>query len=172
MVHLAPPVLLAALLLPPIAVAQTAGVPDPTLPPASETTLISLIGRGAQLYSCKSKDDVPAWTFVAPEATLYGAGGAAAGTHAAGPTWTLKDGSSVHGTVVAQRPSADPDAIPWLLLKAAKNGGPGSLAAVTYIRRSDTRGGKAPSTGCDTAHLGAEQRIPYTATYTFFAAPR
>ena len=44
------------------------------------------------------------------------------------------------------------------------------LARVTYVRRSDTHGGLNPTTGCDSKHLNAVSRIPYTATYTFYSA--
>jgi hypothetical protein len=44
------------------------------------------------------------------------------------------------------------------------------MTKVEFIRRSDTHGGTAPSTGCDAEHLNAIVRVPYTATYTFYSA--
>jgi hypothetical protein len=44
------------------------------------------------------------------------------------------------------------------------------MAKADFIRRSDTHGGAAPATGCDTKHLGAISRVPYTAVYSFYAA--
>jgi hypothetical protein len=141
---------------------------DPTAPPAGMKAVLTLAGVGVQIYACKDSQNGPAWTFVAPQAKLIDDSGAEAGSHGAGPTWMLKDGSSVKGQVVASKPS--PDAIPWLLLKAAETHGPGALAEVKYIRRSETTGGKARTTGCDAAHLGAMDRVDYKATYTFYAA--
>jgi hypothetical protein len=43
-----------------------------------------------------------------------------------------------------------------------------TLAAVNYIVRTHTEGGVAPATGCDKAREGAETRVQYSATYTFF----
>jgi hypothetical protein len=146
-------------------IAQT----DPTAAPAGSKVLLKLAGVGVQIYSCKSQAAGPAWSFVAPQAKLLD-DATEAGTHSAGPTWTLKDGSTVKGVLVATRPSPDADAIPWLLLKAAPTSGSGALSQVEYIRRSDTSGGKAPVTGCDAAHLGATNQVPYKAIYTFYVA--
>jgi hypothetical protein len=45
--------------------------------------------------------------------------------------------------------------------------GNGLLSKVTHIQRLNTKGGKAPSSGCDPAHAGEEIRVPYSATYLF-----
>jgi hypothetical protein len=154
---------LALSLLTPSASAQA----DPTAAPAGAKAVLRLTGVGVQIYTCTSTAAGPAWTFVAPQAKLLDQT-TEAGIHGAGPMWTLKDGSSVKGQVVGTKPSPDADAIPWLLLKALGPKGPGALAQVAYIRRSDTSGGKAHAVGCDAAHLGATDRVPYTATYTFY----
>lgn len=139
---------------------------DPTIPTGDQSAILTLTGRGVQIYECRQSGAVPKWTFVAPEAALSDVNGAEVGTHAAGPSWTLRDGSSVRGRVIAQR--ASPNSIPWLLLQAVDPKGPGALAATTFIRRSDTSGGRAPSQGCDGSHLALTARINYTATYTFY----
>jgi hypothetical protein len=146
-----------------IAAAQT----DSTTPPPSTKPLLTLRGEGVQIYTCKQTPTGPAWVFTAPQAKLF-EGLAERGTHAAGPNWTLTDGSSIRGKLLATSPSPDPNAIPWLLLQAAD--ARGTLAAVTHIRRSETHGGKAPNTGCDTIHLGTTGQVPYTAIYTFYAS--
>ena len=64
--------------------------------------------------------------------------------------------------------TADPTAIPELLLKAVSHSGDGRMSGVTYVQRLDTVGGLAPTAGCDTA--GATARVDYTATYYFYAA--
>jgi hypothetical protein len=142
---------------------------DPTAAPAGAKVLLELKGVGVQIYACKDQAGGPAWSFVAPQAKLLD-GTAETGTHSAGPTWTLKDGSWVKGQVIANKPSPEAGAVPWLLLKAGATSGSGALAEVKYIRRSDTSGGNASTTGCDAAHLGATDQVPYTATYTFYVA--
>jgi hypothetical protein len=158
------PGLLAMTLLASTAGAQT----DPTAPPAGAKAILTLTGVGVQIYACRDSADGPAWTFVAPEAKLVDEHGAETGTHGAGPVWMLKDGSSVKGRVVATRASLDASSIPWLLLKAAETKGPGVLAGVAFIRRSETVGGKARPTGCDAGHMGAIDKVPYKAIYTFY----
>jgi hypothetical protein len=142
---------------------------DPTATPAGTKRLLQLTGVGVQIYNCREQPGGPAWFFVAPQAKLLD-GSTEKGSHSAGPTWALNDGSSVKGQLLATRPSPDPDAIPWLLLKAVENSGSGALTQVRYIRRSDTSGGKAPSTGCDVTHLGSTIQVPYKATYSFYTA--
>lgn len=157
------------LMLSSFAAAPIAAQTDSTAPPAGAKTLLKLMGVGVQIYICKDQPGGPAWTFVAPDAKLFD-NATEAGTHGAGPTWTLKDGSWVKGQMIATRPSPDTDAIPWLLLKTASTSASGVLANVTYIRRSDTSEGRAKTTGCDATHMGATDRVPYKATYTFYAA--
>ena len=48
------------------------------------------------------------------------------------------------------------------------------MKAITTIQRLNTKGGKAPASGCDASHKGDKTRSHYTADYYFFApaAPR
>ncbi|HLN99316.1 MAG TPA: hypothetical protein VK208_12725 [Pyrinomonadaceae bacterium] len=64
--------------------------------------------------------------FVAPEAELFADAGynGTVGIHYAGLTWESLSGSKVAGTVI-DRCTAEPDAIPWLLLAAVNSEGPG-----------------------------------------------
>jgi hypothetical protein len=156
--------LLAATLL----AATTAAQTGKTLPPAGTKTVLTLQGTGTQIYTCKATP-TPTWTFIAPQAKLLH-NGKEIGTHSAGPTWALKDGSYIKGKVLVTQPSPDPAAVPWLLLQTTETHGKGALTPVQYIRRSNTKGGKAPTTGCDAYHLGANKKTPYTATYTFYGA--
>jgi Protein of unknown function (DUF3455) len=141
---------------------------SPTDPPSSQHAILTVTGRGVQVYICQHPD-APQWIFQAPEATLFNAAGDSVGTHGAGPVWRSKDGSSVKGDLVQKSPSPDAGAIPWLLLRAASIQGSGIMTKVEFIRRSDTHGGIAPTTGCDAQHLNAAARVPYTATYTFYS---
>ena len=89
------------------------------------------------------------------------------GIHYAGPTWESNSGSKVVGTVL-ERCTPDPDAIPWLLLKAVSNEGPG-FSRVTFIQRVNTVGGIAPTDPGD--FVGEEVEVPYTTEYYFYRAP-
>jgi hypothetical protein len=163
------PALAAILSIATIATAQNPPQ-DPTAPPSTQHPILTLTGKGVQIYECQLVNNAPQWDFQAPDASLYDASGAKVGVHASGPSWRYLDHSAVKGEVVAVNTAPDPTAIPWLLLKAIKEDESGVMAKVEFIRRSDTHGGMAPATGCDTQHLNTTTRIPYTATYTFYAA--
>src|SRR5262249_47684332 len=93
----------------------------------------------------------------------------AVGTHYAGPTWETNSSSKVVGMVL-ERCTPDPDAIPWLLLEAVFDEGPGILARVTFIQRVNTLGGKAPT---DPGNVPGElARVPYAAEYFFYRPHR
>jgi len=47
--------------------------------------------------------------------------------------------------------------------------GSGVLSRATSIQRINTKGGKAPASGCDAAHVGQELRVAYSADYVFYA---
>jgi hypothetical protein len=128
-----------------------------TKPPDGQRALLTASAKGVQIYSCQGGQ----WVFQAPQATLFDSTGKEIGTHGAGPVWTLRDGRTVKGQVVAKSDAPAPGDIPWLLLK-----GEGSFE---YIRRSETHGGVAPPGACE---AGGTVRIPYSATYTFFSSAR
>src|SRR5277367_5770304 len=150
-----------------LSIAAPAVAQNPTDPPAAQHVVLTVTGKGVQIYSCNQSATGPQWVFQAPEATLTDANGKPAGTHGAGPIWRSIDGSTIKGEVLQKSASPEPDAIPWLLLRAAPVSGSGILTKIEFIRRSDTHGGIAPTTGCDVEHLNATARIPYTAAYTF-----
>ncbi len=151
---------------------------DLTLPPESAATVAILEGRGVQIYTCAAQPGGYGWLFKAPEAQLFNlATGKPAGHHDAGPSWTLEDGSSVRGALLHNKPGSTPADVPWLLLTAtpapstAPGTPPGTLSNVTYVRRYNTHGGTAPAAGCEGAQIGQILRVPYTATYAFYATP-
>ena len=119
--------------------------------------------KGVQIYRWNGV----AWAFVAPEATLYAEEGyhGEVGTHGAGPKWVSKSGSRVNAARVQNtgcRP--DPTAIEWILLKQTEVTGPGIFGKVTYIQRTNTTGGLAPS---EPGTLNELREVPYTAEYYF-----
>ena len=120
---------------------------------------------GVQIYRWNGTS----WTFVAPSATLSAdaGGNGTVGIHYAGPTWESVSGSKLAGAV-RERPTPDPDAIPWLLLAAVSSEGPGIFQRVTFIQRVTTVGGNAPAApGSFTGELA---NVPYTAEYFFYRA--
>jgi hypothetical protein len=151
--------------------ARAKEVPSDLMPPAGAVLLFELGARGDQIYTCAAKPEDPAtfvWTFKAPQAELFNDRGEVVGSHFAGPTWQSQDGSSVKAAVVARADARSKKAIPWLLLGATAHDGDGVFSTVTHIQRLDTKGGVAPSKGCDATHAGEEVHVPYKATYAFY----
>jgi len=138
-------------------------------PPQTSALLLELFADGVQIYTCEAKESRFQWSFKAPEANLFDKQGRQIGTHFGGPTWKLDDGSAVVGEVIAKADAPEPDAIQWLLLRAKSREGAGTLSAAAYIRRTVTRAGVAPRTGCDANHLSEQARTRYSATYQFFS---
>jgi hypothetical protein len=149
------------------AVAQPA--PPQLQPPANEQLLLQVSGKGDQIYTCKTDGAQFTWTLKAPEAQLFDQAGKPFGKHFAGPSWEAIDGSRVVGKPVANAPSPDPNSIPWLLVNIVSRDLDGLLSRVTTIQRLNTKGGKAPVSGCDAAHAGQEVRVSYSADYLFYA---
>jgi Protein of unknown function (DUF3455) len=160
---------LAAILL----TSGTALAAEPLVPPPQGAALIlEAAADGVQIYACEAQGSGFAWIFKAPEANLFDKQGLQVATHYAGPSWKLGDGSIVVGDVMAKADAPGGDSIPWLLLRAKSHDGTGLLSAASFIRRADTKGGNAPSGGCDATHKGASARVRYSALYQFFAAPK
>ncbi len=136
---------------------------------AASPAVIVLLGKGTQIYGCTQAGADFVWRFKAPDSVLTDETGRRIGRHFAGPSWQAEDGSTVTGQVLIASGSPQANAIPWLVLSAKEHTGTGLFTGVAYIVRSATFGGAAPATGCDSAHSGAEIRIEYNATYTFFA---
>jgi hypothetical protein len=127
--------------------------------PGDLSLLLKAKGEGVQIYGCVNET----WQLQAPVADLLDDERRVIGSHYSGPTWQLKDGSVVKGTVVSIQVSPDAASIPWLLIKSVE--GTGKLKAVQFIQRSETHGGAAPSENCSNAAI---IRVPYTATYSFY----
>jgi hypothetical protein len=149
--------------------ARAQQVPAQIQAPANEQLLLQVHAKGDQVYTCKEGVTQFAWTLKAPDAQLFDKDGKPFGKHFAGPSWEASDGSRVTGKAVANAPSPDADSIPWLLVNIVGHDGSGVLSRATTIQRINTKGGKAPASGCDSAHAGQEVRVPYSADYLFYA---
>jgi len=162
--------LIAALLL----IAQTPTA-DPTVPPATAHAVFTVDGVGVQIYRCTPQPGGTfTWAFEAPEAKLLDRNThEQIGSHSAGPTWTWTDGSAITGKLLQSKPSGDPAVIPWLLLETHPTGEiKGALSGITFVRRSETQAGGAPSYGCDAERANTLIRVPYGAIYTFYGEPQ
>jgi hypothetical protein len=139
--------------------------------PAGARMVVEARGSGVQIYTCGAGANGGfAWTLQGPDAKLLDADGHTLGTHFAGPTWKLNDGSQVQGTVVASQQATQAGGVPWLLLRAKPGSATGQLADVAYIRRTETEGGLPDTAACQTsADAGKTVRVPYLAKYTFYA---
>ncbi|HYA98199.1 MAG TPA: DUF3455 domain-containing protein [Methylomirabilota bacterium] len=144
-------------------------VPKQLEPPAGERLLLKVHADGDQIYACKGEGAQFGWLLKAPEAKLTDKDGKPFGRHFAGPSWEADDGSLVVGKAVANAPSPDANSIPWLLVTVVSRKGDGVLSPVTTIQRLNTKGGKAPASGCDAGHANAEARVQYSADYLFYA---
>ena len=145
-------------------------VPDAIQVPSGQELVLFAHASGSQIYGCLAGADGKfSWTLKAPEAELKDRKDKVIGSHSAGPSWKLKDGSEVTGKAAAHVDSLDPDSVPWLLVNAVSHAGKGTLSNVTTIQRVHTHGGKAPADGCDEAHKDAETKSAYTADYYFYA---
>jgi hypothetical protein len=137
---------------------------------AGEEVVLLAHASGSQIYACRAGADGKfTWTLKAPDAELKDRNGKVVGSHSAGPTWKLKDGSEVSGKALAHVDSPDPGSIPWLLVNVVSHSGNGVLATVTTIQRVHTHGGNPPLEGCDASHHDAETKSSYTADYYFYA---
>jgi hypothetical protein len=149
----------------------TVAIPGSLDAPGKQVLVRTLWADGVQIYECRKAADAsfPDWVFVAPEANLKDANGVLLGRHYAGPSWEASDGSKVVGVVKAKADAINPHAIPCLLLETHSTGKPGLFAKITAIQRVATVGGVAPESGCGTATIGKQERVPYTAQYAQYA---
>jgi len=146
--------------------------PEALRPPANQALVLEARATGVQIYECTASRDQPGrfeWVFKSPEAELFDQAGRKVGKHYAGPTWEALDGSKVVGEMKARDDGPDPNAIPWLLLSAKSNSGSGVLSQIKSVQRLQTVEGKAPAAPCGRDNAQQVARVPYKATYYFYA---
>ena len=151
--------------------AATPDIPNEIKAPSGEKVILHAHAKGSQIYVCQQgSEGKMQWTLKAPEAKLHDKKGAVIGSHYAGPTWKLKDGSEVAGKAVAKVDSPDANSIPWLLITAVSHSGNGVLTHVTSIQRAHTKGGQPPSASdCNSSKSNVEIKSAYSADYYFYA---
>jgi hypothetical protein len=154
----------------PAVVCADVSIPEQIKPPSGSGPVLTVHAKGDQIYQCSLNGGVYSWQIQAPDARLFDEQGQVVGNHYSGPIWEYKEGSRVVGQVI-NKIDIDPDSsISWLLVKVIEHKGKGLFAEVSFINRINTQGGLPPLSGCDSNHLGAEKRVPYTADYIFYQA--
>jgi hypothetical protein len=136
--------------------------------PENSSVVLALVADGVQIYESKSTSSgAYAWTLKAPEAELQSLSGEVLGKHYGGPTWSLKDGSQVVGSLPPLKATNDPEGrnIPWLLVAAKSRSDAGLLSKIDYIVRIATSGGVAPAEAPKSQSDLA--RVKYRAIYLF-----
>ena len=154
------------------ALVVTAQQPTPSVDvPQGARVVLQAKGDGVQIYTCTETPTGVKWMLTRPDAKLLDASGRVIGAHFAGPTWRLNDGGQVQGQNPRELPNPHDGSIAWLLIDAKPGTATGSLATVANITRTETHGGLAPASGCQSAQDVAKTvQVPYTAAYTFYAA--
>jgi len=149
-----------------------------------------LIGHafGSQNYECQPSESLgrPAWTLFTPQATLFNDSFDQLITHFNSPnpdegngavvvraTWQSSTDSSRFWAKATGVVTVDPTAIAWVRLQVVgtRRGPTGGdeLSESTFVQRVNTKGGLAPTTGCDQLNdVGARAFVPYTADYVFY----
>lgn len=140
--------------------------------PAGQAVLYKFqtLPNSVQIYTCKTAAGKYAWTGPDPDAVMATAGEKLILHHYKGPTWESTDGSLVRASHATHYQATQSGAVDWLELTAA--GGTRKFARVSNIHRIETSGGVPPASTCDAAHDAEQIRVPYQATYLFYAPPK
>ena len=146
------------------------------LPPASELKdpagqavlyKFQTLQNSVQIYTCKPAGGRYAWSGPDPDAIMTTGDEKLIVHHYKGPTWEATDGSIVRASGAKHYQATQGGSVDWLELTAT--GGTGKFARVSNIHRIETSGGVPPASACDAGHNSQQARIPYHATYIFYA---
>ncbi|WP_310460476.1 DUF3455 domain-containing protein [Sphaerotilus sp.] len=148
-------------------------LPDAVKVPDGHKVAMETVGAGEITYECRVKAgtgtvDQMEWFFVGPAAGLKDRSGKMVGSYYGPPaTWQSADGSKLTGMQVAVAPASAGN-IPHQLVKANPAMGAGAMTGVSYIQRTATRGGVAPSQVCAASNAGQRITVQYQADYIFW----
>lgn len=160
-------------------------VPTDLEVPATEEVFLLGHGVGTQNYICQPAASLGrvAWTLFTPQATLFSDDAEQLTTHffSINPeepntvrvTWEDSRDTSTIWARLLKSATVTPDAVAWLKLEVVgRRVGPtggNTLFGTTFVQRLNTKGGLAPSTGCDNPQdIGGKAFMPYTADYFFY----
>jgi len=152
------------------AVAEPAGVSAALRAAPGEAPAMMLSARGTEIYTCTpsaTQAGAYAWISTAPDVTLYDGTRGVARLATLNHWESLEDRSSVSG-IPMRLQAGGAGNMPWALMRGVPLGESGMFAGVTSIQRVNTRGGAAPSAGCDETHVGTEARVDFAADYYFY----
>jgi hypothetical protein len=148
-------------------------LPDAVKVPAGNRVAMETVGVGQITYECRAKKDMAGqyeWVFAGPDAKLLDRSGKQVGKYFGPPaTWEAMDGSRFTGTQLAVAPGGSGN-IPFQLVKSNPAMGSGAMTGVTYVQRSATKGGVAPTLSCAAANMGSKEIVQYQADYVFYKA--
>ena len=175
------------------AVSHAQTVTPPSVPAGLEVlppNQAFLVGHafGSQNYECQptTSPGHVAWTLFTPQATLFDDSFDQLITHFNSPnpdegngavvvraTWQSSTDSSRFWAKATGAVTVDPTAIAWVRLQVVgtRRGPTGGdeLSESTFVQRVNTKGGLAPTTGCDQlTDVGGKAFVPYTADYVFY----
>jgi hypothetical protein len=128
------------------------------------------LATSVQIYTCKASTDPAkpfAWTGPDPDALVSNNEKTLTVHHYKGPTWEATGGSIVKGSGAKHFKAPREKSVDWLELTATN--GTRQFAKVDIIHRIDTEGGIPPQSPCDASHDQEQARVPYSATYLFYA---
>ena len=153
------------------AIPEPAGLNPRLRASANEEPAFMLSGNGVYVYVCRPTAFDPkvyAWSFLAPDATLYEGSRSAGRLATAGIYESLDDRTSVSGVVRATQPAGAGN-LPWAMIRARPaDETSGLFQGVTSIQRVNTSGGAPPNGGCGSDTMGEESRVTYNADYYFY----
>lgn len=134
--------------------------------PDDREAVLTLRGRGAQVFRCEKRNGQGVWMFRQPDAELVDDAGKVVGRHGASFSFEHLDGSRLVANIAAYDDAPKATDLRWLLM-TTKSYGKGAFADVTHVQRVNTAGGMPPA-GCDLAHAGRVLRIDFTSDFVFY----
>ena len=134
--------------------------------PENSAIVLAAAADGVQIYESEPNPlGGFLWSLKAPEAELTSLSGEILGSHGAGPSWTLNDGSSIVASLPPLKNLTAPKSVPWLLVAVKSKSGSGILEKVDYVMRVATDGGVAPAEPPKAE--GETVKVKYQAIYLF-----
>lgn len=140
---------------------------DPVSPPEGARHLMTLTGKGTQVFQCTPDKQGRYWRFVTPQATLTDQKHRIVAEHGADFTFVARDGSRLTSKIVKYSAGADAASLKNVLFETTSSGKQGILTGVRWVKRTGAKGG-VPLTACSASQIGMVLRRPFVAEYAFY----